>query len=220
MPLWFPWHDFSWHDSNHSLLLPSELQHFRTVQASYFFDGTYGPLKWWRLGEEGSPLMTLGLVTVVGLGEVGSATPLSLWSVFWHLGSQWQAVCCIRGKVVWSWWGEYFAGVLACCRGGLPLGLKSLPSLVADVSYWGLLLNCQMKWALLLFLNVCSLAVALPGSHSVWHGFLPQAVCVAVIFQSCNTELGVLAGDRSEAVALEWLDLVPLPPEDFSSVTP
>lgn len=61
--------------------------------------------------------MTLGLVTIVGLGEVGSATPLSLWSVFWHLGSQWQAVCCIRGRAVWSWWGEYFAGVLACCRG-------------------------------------------------------------------------------------------------------
>lgn len=41
------------------------------------------------LSEEASPpLMALGL------GEVGSATPLSFWSALYSLGSEWQAVVC------------------------------------------------------------------------------------------------------------------------------
>lgn len=42
--------------------------------------------------EEASLLLARGLVIAVRLGEVGSATLLSLWSALWHLGSEWQAV--------------------------------------------------------------------------------------------------------------------------------
>lgn len=87
--------------------------------------------------------MTLALVVVVGLGEVGSAAPLSLWSVcgVWALSGRQSSAVCGRAVLVLSG-RECFAGVLACCSGGLSVGLKNLPSIAAASSYWGLLINC------------------------------------------------------------------------------